>query len=142
MAKTTKQQVIENLTELVAKVQEAYFAGKMEGHPLWVHEHMDDTKGISIDLYHFEGDGLPVCEGLNPCTLELKSGEKRVVNEVFCMTFDPEWEDSKLKFIVSPNDNDCDYDVASETLTVETLENITVWLKGQIALGETFGFKL
>lgn len=140
MAKTTKQQVIENLTELMAKVQEAYFAGKMEGHPLWVHEHMDDTKGISIDLYHFEGDGLPVCEGLKPCKLDtIVAGEN---DEVFCMTFDPEWEGSKLKFIVSPETDECDYDVNPERLPQEALENITVWLQGQIQLGENDGYKI
>ena len=138
MEKTKKQQVIENLTELVAKVQQAYFAGKMEGQPLWVHEHLDDTKGISIDLYHFEGDGKPVCEGLKPCTLT--TGE--TVSEVFCMTFDPAWENGVLKLLVSPEEDEPDYDVQPEVLPEDALENITVWLQGQIQLGENDGYKI
>ena len=135
MAKTTKQQVIENLTELVTKVQEAYFSGKFRRYSPRVHRSFAGSKRISIDLYHFEGDGLPVCDGLNPCTLELECGVTVVGDEIFCMVFDPEWEDSKLKFIVSPNEEACDYDVDPEVLTQETLENITVWLKGQMNLG-------
>ena len=142
MTKTKKQQVIENLTELLAKVQQAYFAGKMEGHPLWVHEHLDDTMGISIDLYHFCGDGEPVCDGLTSLSLTLEAGAKGKA-DVFCMVYDPQ-EEHRLVFLIEPDDDELPdtMDVLPTVLPEQALENVYVWLQGQIQLGENDGYKI
>ena len=84
-----KQELIKCLTDLMATVQMAYFKGRMEGHPLWVHEHSADGASISIDLYNFGGDGKPVCDGLKPCTITYDDNTQES-GWLFCMAYDPD----------------------------------------------------
>ena len=70
-----KKKTIQYLTDLMGVIQNAYYKRGMFMQleydsnsgvcgDLRVHESSEG--GISIDLYHFEGDGKPVCDGLKP----------------------------------------------------------------------------
>ncbi len=126
----TKQQTIQYLTDLMGVIQDAYYKGRMEGHPLWVHERMDDSAAISIDLYNFGGDGKPVCEGLNPCIITFDDGSTWKGN-VYCMTYDPGEEPSALGFLSSFDEwgDGGDLEIQPESLPEDALRNIAEWLE-------------
>ena len=125
-----KQETTKYLTDLMATVQMAYFKGRMVGHPLWVHERDGHSAAISIDLYHFCGDGEPVCEGLVPCDITDDDGDTVALN-VFCVCYDPDDEKRPLVFLTE--DDDADYsDAAPEQLPEETLRNVAAWLEAKM----------
>lgn len=129
-----KQETIQYLTDLMATVQMAYFKGRMVGHPLWVHERDGNSAAISIDLYHFCGDGEPVCEGLKPCDVTDYKGNTGAT-EVFCICYDPDDEKRPLTFLVEcfDEDNEPDAcDVAPDQLPEQTLKNVAVWLETEM----------
>ena len=132
MKTTSKQDVIKHLTELLTTIQAAYFKGKMEGHRLWVHESCNNDAAISIDLYHFGGDGRPVCDGLNPCTITYDDGTTDTGN-VYCMCYNPD-DVSPLCFLFEPDRGD-DVDIEPEALPEESLANIVRWLQEQVGEG-------
>ena len=125
-----KQKIIQKLTDLMATIQCAYYKGRMEEHRLWVHERGDESTAISIDLYHFGGDGLPVCDGLNPCTITFDDGTTDT-GEVFCMCYDPD-DLSQLTFLFHPEDDAPDFETEPESVPEQALNNIVQWLEGQI----------
>ncbi len=125
-----KKETIKYLTELMATVQMAYFKGRMEGHPLWVHERNDGSAAISIDLYHFGGDGKPVCDGLNPCTVTFDDGTKETGN-VFCMCYDPDSE-TPLVFLFESGRDVPDIDLETDCLPAKVLRRIIVWLEEEM----------
>ena len=53
---------------------------------------------ICIDLYHFEGDGKPVCDGLKPCTVTFDDGTQDT-GWLFCMHYYTE-EPTPLLFVL------------------------------------------
>lgn len=132
MKQMNKQQTIQYLADLMATIQAAYFKGRMEGHPLWVHERMDDSVAISIDLYNFGGDGKPVCEGLKPCTVTFTDGREQK-GHVYCMTYDPDCHTSvsPLGFLFSYDEwgDDGDIDIQPECMPEDALKNIAAWLE-------------
>lgn len=121
-----KQEIIQHLTDMLGVIQNAYFKGKMEGHQLWVHEHMDDSAAISIDLYNFGGDGEPVCDGLNPCTLRYDDGSS-CSGWLYCMCYDPD-DVSPLTFVFDTEGIE-DFDVDPESVPEWVLQNIAQWLE-------------
>ena len=125
-----KKETIKYLTELMATVQMAYFKGRMEGHPLWVHERNDDSAAISIDLYNFGGDGKPVCDGLNPCTITCEDGTQKK-GWLFCMCYNPD-ETAPLIFLLTPEEDEDDMAVSPDALPEAVLQNITAWLKSEM----------
>lgn len=126
-AKAEKQQTIKYLTDLMATIQAAYFKGRMEGHPLLVHERTDGSVAISIDLYNFEGDGEPVCAGLKPCTITYDDGSSDT-GWLFCMCYDPD-DVTPLTFLYD-YDSDADpMELDPEDVPEEVLHNITAWLE-------------
>ena len=129
MEKMNKQQAIQYLTDLMATIQAAYFKGRMEGHTLWVHERMDDSAAISIDLYNFGGDGKPVCEGLYPCTITHDDGTHEK-GHVFCMCYDPDAV-TPLSFLFSYAewDDKSDIEIEPSVMPPQALQNITAWLE-------------
>ncbi len=124
--KNEKQQVINYLTDLMATIQNYYFKSRMEGHPLWVHERFDNSAAISIDLYHFEGDGKPVCDGLNPCTITCDDGSQMKGN-LYCMSYDPD-DVTPLTFVFD-EETLGDMDVDPEDVPEDVLKGITEWLE-------------
>jgi len=126
-----KQEIIKHLTDLMATVQMAHFKGREVG--VRVHEG-DNLYGatISIDLYNFEGDGKPVCDGLKPCTVTLGNGSTDI-GWLFCMHYDPDDEVTPLVFLFTPDEelgnNDGDIDLVPENLPEEVLTAITKWLE-------------
>lgn len=125
-----KQQTIQYLTDLMATIQGAYFKGRMEGHPLWVHERSDDSAAISIDLYDFGGDGGDFVEGLNGVTPDHSAHgvEEKESGWVFCMCYDPD-DEEPLFFLFSPDDESDDYSILPDTLPADLLERIAAWLE-------------
>lgn len=131
-----KQATIQYLTDLMATLQMAYFKGRMEGREPQVHERGDGA-AISVDLYHFCGDGEPVCDGLKPCTLVRQDGTTEDV-VVFCICYDPDNRRYPLTFLVVDDDADADrdeddiYDVTPEQLPFEVICNVTAWLEKEM----------
>ncbi len=124
----TKQEIIKRLTDLVSTIQGYYFKGRLEGCRPQVHEHGDDSASISIDLYNFEGDGKPVCDGLKPCTITYDDGTQDN-GELYCMCYDPDEEATPLNFIFDNGDSDIEMD--PEDVPEEVLQNILTWLEGE-----------
>lgn len=123
-----KQELIKQLTDLMATVQMAYFKGRMEGHSLWVHERRDDSNAISIDLYNFGGDGKPVCDGLNPCTITYDDNTQES-GWLFCMGYDPDDDVTPLEFLFDTEDDSGDMVICPEDVPEEALKNIIAWLQ-------------
>ena len=122
-----KQETIKYLTDLMETVQMAHFKGREVG--VRVHESHDAA--ISIDLYHFEGDGKPVCDGLNPCTITCDDGSAMTGN-VFCMTYDPD-DVTPLVFQFEGGDNDTpDMDIDPDDMPEESLKNVVAWLEQEM----------
>ena len=138
-------ETIKQLTDLMADIHTAYYKGQLglrngddtggDGcicGELWVHESGDTRRGpISIDLYHFGGDGLPVCDGLKPCTITFED-ESHDMGWLFCMCYNPK-DERKLVFLLSHDEysDGGDIDVNPECVPSKTLEKIYQWLKGQ-----------
>ena len=137
-----KKQTIQYLTDLMGVIQNAYYKRGMftptpDAGPsgkygdLWVHEDGDPNKAsISIDLYHFEGDGKPVCDGLKPCTITYDDGSHDI-GHLFCMHYDPD-DVTPLVFLFSHDEygDGGDIDVEPESVPADVLENIVKWLEG------------
>ena len=130
-----KQETIKYLTDLMATVQMAYFKGRMVGRSPWVHERDDVSAAISIDLYHFCGDGEPVCDGLKPCTVTLADGMVKET-EICCVCYDPDNEKCPLTFLADDGedeDGDRDlYDVLPEQLPEQVIANVAEWLEAEL----------
>ena len=139
-----KKETIKYLTDLMATVQMAYFKGRLgvrngdntggDGAvcgELWVHESpCVSSAAISIDLYDFGGDGLPVCDGLEPCTITCDDGSA-MTGVVFCMCYNPDDELTPLVFeFEGADDGTPDMDVAPEQMPEPALKNVTAWLEG------------
>lgn len=124
----TKQETITCLTALMASVQNAYFKGRMENHPLPVHE-SDAENAISIDLYDFGGDGEPVCEGLRPCTLTYDDGSHED-GWLFCMCYRPD-DVTPLVFLFSPKDESV-MEIDPDDVPEKTLKDIFAWLDSEV----------
>ena len=122
----SKQEMIQQLTALMVTVQMAYFKGRETG----VRVHETGEAGISIDLYNFEGDGKPVCEGMKPCKITCDDGSTKI-GHIFCMVYDPDEEETPLVFLFSHGEygDEGDMDIGPEEVPEETLQNITQWLE-------------
>lgn len=122
-----KQEIIKHLTDLMATVQMAHFKGREVG--VRVHESLQvSSAAISIDLYNFEGDGLPVCEGLKPCTITCDDGSTMRGN-VFCMCYNPDDEVTPLVFEFEPSIPIPDMDIDPDDMPEESLKNVVAWLE-------------
>lgn len=136
----SKQKTIQYLTDLMGIIANAYFKkglfmpleydsnSKVLGG-LRVHESCDC--GISIDLYHFEGDGKPVCDGLKPCTITYDDGSHDI-GQLFCMCYDPD-DVTPLVFLFSHDDygDGCDIEIDPEDVPEDVLENIVRWIESE-----------
>lgn len=147
-----KQEIIKRITDLMAAIQTAYYNdalgernsddtggdGCITDNGLWVHECMSQESGISIDLYNFGGDGKSVCDGLNPCTVTFDDGTKQMGN-VFCMTYDPDEEETPLVFQFSFDKygDGSDVDLEPDSIPIETLQNIAQWLEQMMPENKT-----
>ena len=136
----TKESTIKHLTDLMVTIQMAYYKGRLgvrngddtggDGAvcgELWVHETGNNEAAISIDLYNFGGDGLPVCEGLNPCTITFDDGTTDT-GWLYNMFYIPD-DVTPLAFNFTPN-NGPDIDVKPDSLPEGVLRNITAWIEG------------
>ena len=125
-----KQEIIKHLTDLMGVICNAHWKGREIG--VRVHESPQVSSAeISIDLYHFEGDGKPVCDGLKPCTITCDDGSTMTGN-VFCMTYDPDDEVTPLVFLFTPNDNIPDIEVDPDDMPEESLKNVVAWLEAEM----------
>lgn len=135
-----KQETINHLTDLMGVIQKDFYKrgifmplefdsnSRVCGD---LRVHGCSQGGISIDLYNFEGDGLPVCDGLKPCTLTFDDGSTDI-GHLFCMHYNQD-DVTPLVFLFS-HDEYGDYgdiDVEPESVPSDVLENIVKWLEGQ-----------
>lgn len=137
-----KEQTIKYLSELMATVQMAYFKGRLGERngddtgsdgaicgELWVHEGDDlHPAAISIDLYHFEGDGEDVCDGLHGVTPYHGEDTESETGWVFNMGYDPD-DEYPLYFCFHPDDDGEDYTILPTTLPEDLLQRIAAWLE-------------
>ena len=142
----TKEETIQYLTDLMGVIANAYYKkgmftpleydsnSKVRGD-LRVHENSES--GISIDLYHFEGDGLPVCEGLKPCTITCDDGKTTWTGNVFCMCYNPDDDIQPLVFMFEPYDNVPDIDIDADDMPEEVLKNVVAWLEQAMVPAES-----
>lgn len=138
--------IIKQLTDLMAAIHTAYHKVLLERNEeddagdgeecvlgdLWVHDGSDINKNaISVDLYHFEDDGLPVCDGLQPCTITFDDGSQ-ATGWLFCMCYNPDDEKPLVFVFCRDLDGDGeDIDIEPKCVSTETLENIYQWLHKQ-----------
>lgn len=131
-----KQETIKHLTDLMATIQMAYYKGGHRedtfGHVGRLRVHETGEVGISIDLYHFEGDGLPVCEGLDfdaVCPTDMQLIHQRA----WCISYDPDWEEHPV--IIQCSDitgTDDSLDLTLDYVPEEVQQQIITWLKSQL----------
>lgn len=127
-----KQEIIKNLTDLLATISGYYFKGRLEGCRPWVHERDLEGDAISIDLYNFGGDGKTVCDGLKPCTINYDDGSHDK-GWLFCMCYDPYPDETPLVFLFSPEDDSGDIEISPEDVSEDVLQNILTWLEAEWA---------
>ncbi len=135
-----KEKTIKYLTELMATVQMAYFKGRLGERntettggdgaicgELWVHEKEHGDADIAIDLYRFGGDGKPVCDGLQPCTVTFDDGTEST-GWLYCMFYDPD-DVTPLSFAFDQY-NGPDISIDPDCVPEDVLKNVTAWLDG------------
>lgn len=116
-----KQETIKHLTDLMATVQMAHFKGRL---PETIQVDETDEAGISIDLYNFDGDGKPVCDGLT-----FHRDCNKGLQQAFCIVYNPDEVDEQLWIKIDPIDEGNYYDLRPEDLPEEVLTAITKWLE-------------
>ena len=122
MSKTSKQQIIQHLIDLMATIANIHYKGRETGS-LWVHE--NGEAGVSIDLYNFGGDGKPVCEGLT-----FHKAGKDNLQRAFCICYNPDWENGQLNILCYEDfQEDYDFEALPEELPADVLQSITSWLE-------------
>ena len=135
-----KQEIIKHLTDLMGVIQHAYFKGgifKLLEYDsssgvcgeLRVHEGDNpDGAAISIDLYNFEGDGKPVCDGL---TFQRECDKYPI--RAYCIAYNPDldWETRHLYILCCYDDGGVSdgLDLIPELVPEEVLTAITQWLE-------------
>lgn len=122
-----KQEIIKNLTDLLATISGYYFKGRLVGCRPWVHEREGD--GISIDLYNSGGDVEPVCDVLKPCAITYDDGSQDS-GWLFCMCYDPD-DVTPLVFLFAPEDESDYIEIDPEDLSEDVLQNILTWLEAE-----------
>lgn len=131
-----KKETKKYLTDLMGVIQMAYFKGvrtmKYEGNVGNLRVHEGEGAAISIDLYHFEGDGQPVCEGLDfdavcPADLQL------VHQKAWCINYDPDREEHPVVIMCSDMTGGDDYfDLTLDYVPEEVQQRIIAWLESQL----------
>lgn len=112
-------------------IMETICAYHYKGYHLGVRVHESGAVGISIDLYNFEGDGEPVCDGL---TFKYEGMEN--LQRAFCVIYDPDWEDAPLRVLCFDDKGDGDdYDELPENLPDTVLNAIIQWLETEMVSG-------
>lgn len=120
-----KQQAIQHLTDLMDTICGYYHKDRLPDCALVVND--DGNAGISIDLYNFGGDGKPVCDGLDPCTITYDDGSQDT-GHLFCMCYSDDYV-TPLVFLFSPTDGRIDIELDSEDIPTTVLRDITAWLE-------------
>jgi len=120
----SKQQAIQNLTELVATVTNHYLKGDIKPEPLRISESRWVPGVVGIDLYNF--GKKPVCDGLNfvPIHFDDDSTEQGFV---FAMHYNAD-DVTPLTFLVDFT-NLPEIQVDPEALPTDALQNIAAWLE-------------
>lgn len=132
----SKQESIQYLTGLMDVIWNAYFKSglfdpleyddnsKMTGD-LRVHE--GSRGGISIDLYHFEGDGKPVCDGLAFCAADADARQDPIMP--FCICYNPDDGQRSLVLLCTFEDDTADFELTPENIPAKVLCNIAAWIE-------------
>lgn len=129
---------IEHLTKMMAGIHKTYYetegqSGEVFGDvgQLRVHSENAEQKSISIDLYNFEGDGKPVCDGLTWCGVCPKCGETTMLR-AFCICYSPKWE-KPLCILCYEDEGECDdWEADPDILPASVVQSITNWIEGKL----------
>jgi len=120
-----KQEInpVNHLTDIIQTICAYYYNGRELG----VRVHETGEAGISIDLYNFDGDGQPVCDGL---IFNFEGSDTPM--QAYCVVYNPDWEASQVRILLQeayPSDDDYDYDTDPEELPDTVLNAIIQWLE-------------
>lgn len=128
---------VKRLTDLMAGIHKKYYDQKQADAiwgdigNLWVHEGDPEKPSVSIDLYHFEGDGLPVCDGL---TWQGRCPHCGTVTTLraFCVCYCPEWQ-QPLAILCYEDDGDCDdWEADLADMPESVLTSIADWIETEM----------
>lgn len=123
-----KQESIQYLRDIMATIAAAYFKGRGGSVLDALRVHETGEAGISIDLYNFEGDGQPVCEGLDfdaLCPADMQMIHQRA----HTISYEPDWEPHPVLLLCSDTTgNDDSFDLTLDNVPQEVIENITNWI--------------
>lgn len=138
MEKTT----IQRLTDIMVGIHTEYYEKVKQPDEiwgdvgkLWVHEGDNEHKSVNIDLYHFEGDGKPVCDGLKWQGTCPRCGKEHTLR-AFCVCYSPTWE-QPLCVMCYDDDGECDDWKPNLTdLPEHVLTSIADWLEDELKTEE------
>ena len=123
-----KQESIQYLRDIMATIAAAYYKGRGGSVLDALRVHETDEAGISIDLYNFEGDGQPVCEGLDfdaLCPADMQMIHQRA----HTVSYEPDWEEHPVLLLCSDTTgNDDSFDLTLDNVPQEVIETITNWI--------------
>lgn len=133
-----KQKTIDRLTSIMAEIHETYYRDVKRADgiwgdvgSLWVHEGSGDTPTVSIDLYHFEGDGLPVCDGLTwpgTCPHCHEATDVRA----FCVHYNPADAPDPVTLLCYEDQGDCDdWWLKPADVPESVLQAVADWLEAE-----------
>lgn len=139
MTETSQQ-----LTDLMARICTAYlqsvkdidkcdYEGFGRVGDLRVHA-VDDRNGVSIDLYNFEGDGLPVCDGLTFDSVCPSDGLP-IRQTAFCISYNPEWEEHPVLVLcddATVEESDGGFDLTLDYIPDDVQQRIKTWIESKI----------
>lgn len=141
-------QTAKRLTDLMAGIHKKYYdenkpydylTADEDDEPwnyvgnLWVHEGFLEQHSVSIDLYHFEGDGLPVCDGLDFDGRHPDTGEQ-LRQHPFCICYCPEWEHPLclLCYEAGKAGDSDDWEMVPDDVPDDVLTHIADWIETEM----------
>lgn len=129
---------VKRLTDLMAGIHKKYYeeVKQPEGiwgyiGNLWIHEGEIERPSVNIDLYHFEGDGLPVCDGLDFEGCHPETGEL-VKQRAFCICYCPGWEHPLYLLCYEADGDSDDWEMNPNDVPDDVLTHIADWIENEM----------
>lgn len=131
-------ETVKRLTDLMAGIHKKYYEevkqpdgiwGDIGG--LWIHDGNQGKPSVSIDLYHFEGDGLPVCDGLDFEGRHPETGEQ-IKQRAFCICYCPEWEHPLCLLCYEADADSDDWEMNPDDVPDDVLTHIADWIENEM----------
>lgn len=131
-------ETVKRLTDLMAGIHKKYYDKKDPDEiwdyigNLWVHEGDPKNPSVSIDLYHFEGDGLPVCDGLDFDGYHPKT-RRLLTQRPFCICYCPTWEQPLCLLCYEATGDSDDWEMNPADMPVGVLTRIADWIETEMS---------